>query len=51
MPKDKVLITGANGQLGQELVKIFQKDWVVIPTDKEDMDFSNPEQTNQARRR
>jgi len=37
----KVLITGANGQLGQELVKVFQKDWVVVATDTPNLDITN----------
>lgn len=43
--KKKVLITGADGQLGTELVKIFEKDYKVVPTNRENLDFTNPEQT------
>lgn len=39
----KVLIIGAKGMLGQELVKIFKsdKDYKVIAWDKEDLDITN----------
>ena len=30
MSKDKVLITGSSGQVGQELQEAFQKDWEII---------------------
>jgi dTDP-4-dehydrorhamnose reductase len=40
----KVLITGANGQLGQELVKVFEKDWVVVATDTDNLDITNKKQ-------
>jgi dTDP-4-dehydrorhamnose reductase len=39
--KNKVLITGAGGQLGQEIVKVFEKDWVVIPTDNHNLDITD----------
>jgi len=39
--KNKVLITGAGGQLGQEIVKVFGKDWVVIPTDNHNLDITD----------
>ena len=39
----KILIIGAKGMLGQELVKIFKgdKDYKVIAWDKEDLDITN----------
>src|SRR4030043_476607 len=37
----KVLITGANGQLGQEIIKEFKKKFVVIPTDTYNLDITN----------
>jgi len=40
----KVLITGANGQLGKELSKVFHKDWQVIETDSDTLDITNPVQ-------
>jgi len=43
----KVLITGANGQLGQELVKVFEKDWEVITTDTHNLDITNKEQVQE----
>lgn len=45
--KRKVLITGADGQLGQELVKVFQKDWIVVATDTHNLDITNKKQTEQ----
>lgn len=43
MPKDerKVIVTGANGQLGQEVVRVFQTNWVVIPTDTNNLDITD----------
>lgn len=38
--KNKVLITGANGQLGGEFVEIF-KDWEVLATDLETLDITD----------
>lgn len=40
MNKDKVLITGANGQLGGEFVEIF-KDWQVLATDLDNLDIND----------
>ena len=37
----KVLVTGANGQLGQEVVKIFQKNYSVVPTDNDSLDITD----------
>jgi dTDP-4-dehydrorhamnose reductase len=37
----KVLITGANGQLGQEVVKIFKKNYSVVPTDSDSLDITD----------
>jgi len=37
----KALITGANGQLGQEIIKEFKKKFVVIPTDTYNLDITN----------
>ncbi len=42
----KVLITGANGQLGGELVEVF-KDWTVVSTDQENLDITDPKQTKE----
>jgi dTDP-4-dehydrorhamnose reductase len=41
----KILITGAKGQLGQALLKIFNKctNYILIETDAEDLDISNLE--------
>ncbi len=36
----KVLITGADGQLGQEIVEVFS-DWEVIPTDFHNLDITD----------
>ena len=49
MPKDKnkVLITGANGQLGQELVKVFEGVWVVVATDTHNLDITDKRQVQQ----
>ncbi len=43
MSKDerKVVITGANGQLGQEVVRVFQTNWVVVPTDTNNLDITD----------
>ncbi len=41
----KILITGADGQLGQEFVKVFKAKNQVIPTDKHNLDFTNEKQT------
>ncbi len=40
----KVLITGANGQLGLELVEVFEAEWEVIATDTHNLDITNREQ-------
>ncbi len=41
----KILITGAGGQLGKELVRVFKKKFQVIATDKNSLDFTNKKQT------
>ncbi|MCX7780194.1 MAG: dTDP-4-dehydrorhamnose reductase [Negativicutes bacterium] len=42
----RVLITGAKGQLGRELVcQIKDTGWTAIPTDVQDMDITNQSQT------
>ena len=48
MPSDKkkVLITGAKGQLGQELVAVFKKDCSVISTDNDSLDITDPATSN-----
>jgi dTDP-4-dehydrorhamnose reductase len=48
MPSDKkkVLITGADGQLGRELVKVFEKSWSVIATDINTFDITNSRQVH-----
>lgn len=37
----KVLITGAKGQLGLDLVDLLQSDFNIMPTDIEEMDITN----------
>ena len=46
MPSDKkrVLITGAAGQLGRELVKVFEKDWSVTAADIDTFDITDNQQ-------
>jgi dTDP-4-dehydrorhamnose reductase len=48
MPSDKkrVLITGAKGQLGQELAAVFKKDCSVISTDNDTLDITDPVTVN-----
>lgn len=43
MTENKILIIGAKGMLGQELVKLFKKDssYKVLAWDKEDLDIAN----------
>lgn len=43
----KVLITGGEGQLGQELVKVFQKDWEVVSTNHQTLDITDKKQTEE----
>ena len=40
----KILVTGASGQLGQDLVEAFEKNWEVVPTDQDNLDITNPAQ-------
>ena len=43
----KVLVTGANGMLGQDLCPILEDaGCFVIETDVNTLDITNPEQTN-----
>lgn len=42
----KVLITGAAGQLGNDLVAAFNKNFNVIAADRKTLDFTNKVQTN-----
>lgn len=44
--KFKVLITGAGGQLGNDLVTAFNKNYNVIAADHQKLDFTNQVQTN-----
>jgi len=48
MEKNKVLIIGANGMLGQELSKVFSKDkeYEVISWDKEDINIIDQKKVN-----
>ena len=39
--RGKVLVTGAYGQLGKEVVKVFRTDYAVIATDSETLDITN----------
>ncbi len=41
----KVLITGGEGQLGQDLVKAFKNSWEVVSTNHQTLDITNKEQT------
>lgn len=43
----KILITGAKGQLGQELIATLEKDHSIVPTDTHNLDITNPEQTKE----
>src|SRR3989344_712780 len=40
----RILVTGASGQLGQDLVEAFEKNWEVVPTDQDNLDITNPAQ-------
>ncbi len=44
--RPKVLITGAKGQLGVELVDLLQNDFDIMPTDIEEMDITNPDEVH-----
>jgi len=48
MEKNKILIIGAKGMLGQELLKVFQRDkeYEVVAWDQEEIDISDPKQVN-----
>jgi len=50
IPQDKlkVLITGAAGQLGQEVSAVFSKDssYEVVSTDRNNLDITNPKQVD-----
>lgn len=48
MANNKILIIGAKGMLGQELVNIFQKnkDYEVFAWDKDELDITNQKQVN-----
>src|SRR3989344_5239148 len=37
----RILVTGASGQLGQDLVEAFEKNWEVVPTDQDNLDITN----------
>ncbi len=39
--EQKVIVTGANGQLGQEVVKAFQASWVVVSTDTNKLNITD----------
>lgn len=43
----KILITGANGQLGQELIKVLEKFAEIIPTDTHNLDITDAKQVNE----
>ncbi len=42
----RVLLTGANGQLGQSLRQYIPTDWVVLPADKIFLDITNQSNVN-----
>ncbi|WP_213712490.1 dTDP-4-dehydrorhamnose reductase [Cedecea lapagei] len=42
----RVLLTGANGQLGQSLRQYIPTDWVVLPADKLFLDITNQSNVN-----
>ncbi len=48
MEKNKVLIIGAKGMLGQELVRVFKKDkdYEVFGWDREEIDITNDKEAN-----
>ena len=37
----KILITGANGQLGREILKVFAKSWIVAATDTHNLEITD----------
>jgi len=41
----KILITGAVGQLGSDLMKVLGDNWQIIPASRADFDITNPERT------
>lgn len=43
--RDKILITGAQGHLGQALVGSLKEDFQVVPTTRETLDFTDKKQT------
>lgn len=45
----KILITGSEGQLGKELLRVLNKDnkYYIIPTNKKDLDISNFDLVNE----
>lgn len=45
--KLKILVTGAKGQLGTEIVGKLSALGQIIPTDKDELDFTNREETNE----
>lgn len=45
LPAVTVLVTGAMGQLGSELVKILSDDYQVVPVDQIDFDITNLKKT------
>jgi dTDP-4-dehydrorhamnose reductase len=45
--KNKLLVTGAEGQLGQEVVKLFKQDWIVIPTDTSSLNITDKAQVQE----
>lgn len=49
MDKSKILIIGAKGMLGQELVLVFKKDkdYKVIAWDRKEIDITNPKQVQE----
>ncbi len=49
MGKQRIVITGGNGQLGSSLLKLgpFFKDFELLPIDIQDLDISNKEKVNE----
>ncbi|WP_062109484.1 dTDP-4-dehydrorhamnose reductase [Bacillus niameyensis] len=43
----KILITGANGQLGKDLLSVFQNDFNVIAFTKEELNITNERKVNE----